>query len=144
VSVVVDANLLLAIVIPLPFSEAAREKIIGWKADGEGLLAPQLWEYEVTSALRRAVFHGLLESDRAVWALNRILLLNVESIPPSTSLHQASLSWAERLDQSRAYDAQYLALAAQSRLDFWTADQRLVNAAQRAGAQWVHWVGESV
>ncbi len=74
--------------------------------------------------------------------MNQALLLNIESIPPSSSLHQGSLAWAERLGQWRAYDAQYLALAEQTRLAFWTADQRLVNAARGAGANWVHWIGE--
>jgi predicted nucleic acid-binding protein len=141
-SVVVDANLMVAIVIPLPFSEAARVKIAAWKLAGESLLAPILWEYELASALRRAIFQGFLDAGQAVWALNQVLLLNVESIPPSSSLHLGSLAWAERLGQSRAYDAQYLALAEQTRLLFWTADQRLANAARAAGVNWVHWIGE--
>jgi predicted nucleic acid-binding protein len=141
-SIVVDANLMASIIIPLPFSEAARAKMAAWKSAGEGLLAPLLWEYELTSALRRAVFRGLMDAVQAAWALNQTLLLNVESIPPTASLHQGSLAWAERLGQSWAYDAQYLALAEQTRLDFWTADQRLANAAQGADVNWVHWIGE--
>jgi predicted nucleic acid-binding protein len=141
-SVVVDANLMVAIVIPLPFSEAVRAKIAAWKSVGESLLAPILWEYELASALRRAVYQGLLEANQAVWALEQTMLLGVEGQLPSAKLHQGSLAWAGRLGQSRAYDAQYLALAEQYRLHFWTADQRLVNAARGAGANWVHWVGE--
>jgi predicted nucleic acid-binding protein len=109
---------------------------------GESLLAPLLWEYELTSTLRRAVYYGFLDASQAVWAPEQTMLLGVESHPPSASLHKGSLAWAGRLGHSRAYNAQYLALAEQVRSHFWTADQRLANAAREAGVNWVHWVGE--
>ncbi len=52
------------------------------------------------------------------------------------------LMMSERLGQARTYEAQYLALAEKLGVEFWTADQRLVNGARRIGMSWVRWVGE--
>lgn len=142
-SVVLDASLVLALVLPLPYSEAARTKMAAWKETGEPVTAPALWEYEVASALRRAISRGLLTAGDASLALRRVAALNIQSIAPREDLHRRALNWAERLGQSKAYDAQYLALAEQSGASLWTGDRRLANGAQQAGAGWVHWVGEA-
>ena len=55
---------------------------------------------------------------------------------------RAAYAWAERLGQSRAYDAQYLAVAEQEGLELWTADRRLVRNAEQAGVRWVRRIGE--
>lgn len=141
-SVVVDANLVAAIILPLPYSDVSRDKLASWKQSGERIIAPVLWEYELISVIRRAIFHGLLNDDQAYGALKRVVILNVESASPTESLHRRALTWAGRLSQSRAYDAQYLALAEQTGAEFWTGDQRLANSARQLGAAWVHWVGE--
>jgi predicted nucleic acid-binding protein len=66
----------------------------------------------------------------------------VEVMPPIWDLHQQALFWSERINQSKAYDAQYLALASRENAPLWTADRRLANAAQNAGLDWVHWIGD--
>jgi predicted nucleic acid-binding protein len=142
VSVVVDANLVVAIPLPLPYSEPARRVMSAWKESGETIFAPLLWEYEVTNALCRAIVAGLLSLDEATGALRRILILNVKSVPPTPALHQEALRWAERLGRSKANDGQYLAVAGELGSPLWTGDQRLVNAAIRLGIQWVHWIGQ--
>lgn len=142
-SLVLDANLVIAIVLPLPYSDAAAKKMFAWKKDGIELLAPSLWEYEVTNALRKGIVHGLTGQSQAEAALHQIMNLKIHSISPSESLLRKALAWAERLNQTRADDAQYLALAEQVNTVLWTADQRLANGARQAGANWVYWVGES-
>ncbi len=141
-SVVVDANLVAAIILPLPYSEASGEKMAVWKQTGETILAPVLWEYELVTALRRAMLHGLLNPDQASGALHQVVILSVHSVPPSESLHQRALAWAEQLGQSRAYDSQYLALAEELGATLWTGDRRLANGASQLGIDWVRWVGE--
>lgn len=124
-SLVMDANRVVAIVIPLPYSEATHLKMEAWKAVGEEIVAPTLWEYEVTSALRRAVGIGLLDSGQAATALKQILLLNMRSLAPGIELHLQALSWAERLGQPCAYDTQdtqYLALVEEIGSELWTGD----------------------
>lgn len=142
IDIVVDANLIAAIAIPLPYSEAAQKMIVGWKKARYVIGGPILWQYEFTSVLRRAQFHGLLNMEQMAHALQRINTLNILGLPPSEALHQNALVWAERLKQSRAYDAQYLALAEQLGAEFWTGDKRLANGAASLSINWVHWVGE--
>jgi predicted nucleic acid-binding protein len=142
VSVVVDANLIGALVIPLPYSEAAAQKMSAWKQDREEIFAPTLLEYEVITILRKAVVAKLLSSDGAAEALRMLFDLNIQTISPTPILHQHALRWAGRLEQTKAYDAHYIALAQEMRLDFWTADRHLVNSAHQVGATWVRWIDE--
>jgi len=74
--------------------------------------------------------------------LDLILELGVELMPPTRSLSVQALNLAERIGQSKACDAQYLALASHENAPFWTTDRRLANAARTAGLGWVHWVGD--
>ncbi len=143
-SVVVDASLIVALILPLPYSNAARGKMADWKIAGETILAPVLWEYELVSALRRAIVYKLLKAEHIAEALHQVKLLNVHSASPTENLHQRALDWADQLGQVRAYDAQYLALAEQTGSELWTGDKRLVNGAAGLGAGWVHWIGEGL
>ena len=141
-SAVVDANLIAALVLPLPYSEQATKKIVAWKRDGLELLAPVLLEYEIAAVLRKAVIAQWLTTDLALEAIGKVLTLNIQCLAPTAHLHEQALRWAERLGHSKAYDAHYLALAEQEGIELWTADRRLANGAQEAGAHWVHWIGE--
>jgi predicted nucleic acid-binding protein len=141
-SIVVDSNLVAAIILPLPYSDAARNAIAGWKRAGDVVMGPVLLEYEFTTILRRAQFHGLMDFDQAAFALQRMTDLHIQSMAPSEILHRRALEWAERLGQSRACDAQYLALAEQESAELWTGDKKLVTSTAGMGVDWVHWVGE--
>jgi len=143
VRVILDANLVVALFLPLPFSAQAREHIVTWDRTGLELLAPVLFEYEINSVLHRAATTGLLTHREAKKALQDAQALAVHCVFPSPELHNRAWYWAERLNHSKTYDAQYVALAELERADFWTADRRLVNGAHQAGAEWVHWIGES-
>jgi predicted nucleic acid-binding protein len=142
-SAVIDANLIAALVLPLPYSEQATNKIVAWKRAGLELLAPVLLEYEIAAVLRKAVVAQWLTTDLALEAIGMVLTLNIQCLAPTAHLHERALRWAERLGHSKAYDAHYLALAEQEGIELWTADRRLANGAQQAGAHWVHWIGEA-
>lgn len=142
-SVVVDANVLAALVLPLPHSDRAAKRITDWKRAGMELLAPVLLEYETGAVLRKAVMAHWLTTDLAAEAVGQILALKVRCIAPTPWLHERALCWADRLGHSNAYDAHYLALAEQEGAELWTADRRLASGAQQAGAGWVHWMGDS-
>ena len=141
-SAVIDANLIAALVLPLPYSEQATNKIVAWKRAGLELLAPVLLEYEIAAVLRKAVVAQWLTTDLALEAIGKVLALNIQCLAPTAHLHERALRWAERLGHSKAYDAHYLALAEQEGIELWTADRRLANGAQQAGTHWVHWIGE--
>ena len=68
--------------------------------------------------------------------------LRIHYLAPSPELHLRAWYWADRLNHSKTYDAQYVALAELERADLWTADRRLANGARQVGAGWVHWIGE--
>jgi predicted nucleic acid-binding protein len=142
-SAVIDANLIAALVLPLPYSEQATKKIVAWKRAGLELLAPVLLEYEIAAVLRKAVVAQWLTTDLALEAIGEVLTLNIQCLAPTAHLHERALRWAERLGHSKAYDAHYLALAEQEGSELWTADRRLADGAQQAGAHWVHWIGEA-
>jgi predicted nucleic acid-binding protein len=67
--VVVDASLVLGLVLPLPYSERAAARVRSLKEAGEELYAPALLEYEVCSALRRAVTRGFIDQETPLLAL---------------------------------------------------------------------------
>ena len=140
--VVLDANLVVALFLPLPYSAQVRDQIAVWDRQGLELLAPTLFEYEVNSSLHRAAAIGLITPDEAGMAMREALDLEIQCMSPDPNLHERAMYWAERLNHHKSSDAQYVALAEQERADFWTADQRLFNGARRIGAGWVHWIGE--
>ena len=75
---VVDANIALALVLPLPYSGRASQLWRQWESRDEVIFAPGLWGYEVISALRKAeVLHQMLRSD-VDDALKVILALYVD------------------------------------------------------------------
>lgn len=141
--IVVDANFSLAQVLPLPYSPAVIRRMRAWQEDQPRILVPGLWAYEVVTGLRRACYLKLLSLEQAQSSLEELLAMELEVVPATPQLHRRALEWAERLGQSRAYDAQYLALAEQESAELWTGDRRLANGAAALGVDWVHWVGEA-
>jgi predicted nucleic acid-binding protein len=49
-----------------------------------------------------------------------------------------SLDWAERIQQTVAYDSAFLAVAESIQAELWTADKRLAKATQSLNINWVH------
>lgn len=141
-TIVVDSNIVAALVLPLPYSPQAIDQMEFWRRSQEYLIAPMLFEYELMTLLRRSVVYGKLERANLAVAMDRLLGTGLVMVPPTNALHQSALKLAERIGQAKAYDAQYLALASRENAPLWTADRRLVNAANAAGLNWVHWVGD--
>jgi predicted nucleic acid-binding protein len=141
--VIVDANLVAALALPLPYSEQASNKMATWKRTGVELHAPLLLEYELASIVRKAVVVEWMTTGAAVEALHGFSALNIHLWSPTAALDESALRWAERLGQSKAYDAHYLALAEELQAELWTADRRMARGAQQAGSGWVCWVGEA-
>lgn len=134
--VVVDANLTLALILPLPYSQLAAQQFERWKSDRVALYAPDLWSYEVTSGLRKAIFHRAIASDVAVEGLRLLWALNIILVPSDVGLMFGALRWADRLGQRVAYDATYLALAERLDAEFWTADSALAHHLSQIGVTW--------
>jgi len=136
--VVVDANVALALAVELPYSAAAQTRMERWQEAGTQLFAPALWAYEITSTLRKLVKQGHLTPQEGQGALQDLLALGIQLVSPTTALILTAYSWAERLEQTVAYDAAYLALAEQEGVELWTGDRRLANSARSHGVTWIH------
>ncbi|MBN2002688.1 MAG: type II toxin-antitoxin system VapC family toxin [Anaerolineae bacterium] len=127
---VVDANVALALVLPLPYSPQAQALWESWRAPGTLIYAPDLWAYEITAALRKAMVTLRLPLPEAETRLQTLLALGVRLAAPTMELHLRALLWAERAGQTVAYDGHYLALAEALNCEFWTADARLARGLQ--------------
>jgi predicted nucleic acid-binding protein len=140
--VVLDANLALALILPLPYSQQAAQQFERWKRARVPLQAPSLWTYEVVSGLRKVVFDRVISPEMAQEGLHSLWALNVVQISPDPALARSALLWAERLGRRVAYDAVYLALAERLESEFWTADGALARNLSQMGILWVRSVAE--
>jgi len=128
-SVVVDANLLVALALNDPRAPGVDRQFRQWAETGETLHAPELLRYEAANALTRAVVAGQLAADQVVGTWEAITRLDV-------TLHglidgAAAVATALRLERSSAYDAAYVVLAQSLDAELWTLDGPL---ARNAGA----------
>jgi predicted nucleic acid-binding protein len=137
-TIVIDANFGVAIVWPLPYSTACRKYLRDWLEQDVLIVVPGLWEYEVCSALRKLWAQNLLTRDLALESLVSLFGLPLKRIMLDASLAREAIEWAERIGQTVAYDAQYLALAERLGADFWTADRKLFERCQKIEVEFVN------
>ena len=88
------------------------------------LVAPELIDVEVLSALRREVLGGRLEEQRALSALEDLVVLRVVRISHRELIERA---WRYRHNDT-AYDALYIAAGYLYDVPVLTADERLSRA----------------
>lgn len=138
--VCVDASLVVKLVVEEPHSPEVRTLWRTWQHAGYEIAAPPLLRYEVTSVLHKHVTQGLRTAGESQQALEHALAFDIQYLEPG-DFHRQAFNVADRLGRPAAYDAHYLALAEHLGCEFWTADERLVNAVREI-ATWVKWVGE--
>ena len=137
--VCVDANLILASLVPDPFSQKAARLLAQWQRQGQTLIAPTLLAFEVTANLRRFVYTQALTMEEGDEALRYFLRLPIR-LSAQRGIFPLAFKLAQEFNRPRAYDSTYLALAQLRRCDFWTADERLYNSVS-AKLSWVHFAG---
>ena len=126
-TLVIDASVALALVIPDEQSEWA-EEVMSVVARTSAR-APMLWEFEVASGLRNAERRGRISADDADDALTLLSRLPIRLEQPSAQ----SLLRLSRDHALTAYDAAYLAVAVRHGLPVATRDHALATAAQVEG-----------
>jgi predicted nucleic acid-binding protein len=141
-TIVIDANLAIWALVPCLSTIDAFSLVQTWQYRRVRLLAPELWLAEVTSAIQRYIKTGALLQQEGVQLVQALLGWGVETASHA-ELCLPAIAWANRLGQSKTYDALYVALAEREGAELWTGDQRLANAAQQAGAPWVRWAGKA-
>ncbi len=137
--VYIDASIAVKWVVSEEWSKAAIALREEWRAQGKEFIAPPHLPIEVTNAIYQYVRRRELSAAQARSALKEFLNVRV-TLVSSASLYQAAFNLALRLKLPALYDAHYLALARQSRCEFWTADEKLYLAVHRK-LPWVKRIG---
>jgi predicted nucleic acid-binding protein len=126
---VVDASLAIRLILPDPRRSALVARMERWLQDGYELAAPDLWLYEMTTALCKAAFFGLVTAEEAEHSLPLVSELPIQLVAADAEQARLAFAWTRRLNRAAAYDSFYLALAESLGCQLWTADRRLHNAA---------------
>ena len=137
---VIDARLVIKAM--LPNRETARCQAVLAHLQGQALVAPALWVYDIASALARAVQSGQMTIPEGEAALHQAMGLGVQIILPDET--QARLAYHQSLQVkgASAYDSAYLVTAEGLGAQFWTADSRLETIFRANKPDWMHFAGE--
>jgi len=130
-TVVVDANLVVALAIDRERGPLVDAQFRAWAAAGEIMHAPSLLRYEAANALARTVAAGDLSAAAAEDAFRAISALSIV-------LHELEdgspvLRLTAELKRRSAYDAAYIALAQELGAVLWTFDGPLARNAGGRG-----------
>lgn len=123
VKAVVDTNVIAYLLLNTP--DFADETTVFWKR-AANLLAPALWEAEITNVIWLAAREGVIAKVEAGRRLRQAAQLGVRSVP-SRSLWQGALVRAMHSDVS-VYDTLFVELAAREGIPLATYDRRLLEA----------------
>jgi predicted nucleic acid-binding protein len=118
--IVLDASIVTAVVA----QDDERARSLRARLAGERLLAPELVDVEVASAIRRARRSRRLRDERAMRALAELALLPLSRVSHTLLLHRI---WDLR-ENLTAYDAAYVALAQLLDAPLMTGDAPLARA----------------
>jgi predicted nucleic acid-binding protein len=138
--VCVDANVIIALVTAEHFSRGALALWQEWLTNGYQPCAPLLLRYEITSALHRKALDGRMSHEDAGQALAKALACDIRFLDP-VDIHVRAFDLAALLKRTATYDSHYLALAEHLDCRFWTADERLYNAAKDQFPR-IRWLGD--
>ncbi len=118
--VVVDANLLVALVSGDPRGGRVLQQLIEWIDHDVELHAPTLAHYEIVNALTRLVIAGKFKLDNveAAWNDLSVLPLTYHDLENARTTVEIAL----KLGRQNAYDATYIELAERLKAQLWTLD----------------------
>lgn len=129
--VVVDANLLVALVSGDMRAGMVLRRFLDWLDHNVGIHAPTLAQYEIANALVRLIVAGAFPKDKVEDAWNDILILPIEYHDVSNAGRIVEVALA--LNRKNAYDAAYVVLAEDLGAELWTLDGPLYRNAAGLG-----------
>lgn len=129
--IILDSNLLVALVSGDPRGNLVSQAILDWVNQGIDLHAPELAKYEFANALTRLIVSKAFPPDRVDEAWNNILILPIRyhSLQSASRVVEISLT----LKRQNAYDAAYLALGESLNAELQTLDGPLYRNATGQG-----------
>ena len=116
---VVDASVAVEYLLKTPLGLAVADTL-----ENASLVAPELIDAEVLSALRQGVLRGVIEETRTLIVVESLAHWPVDRVSHRTL---APIAW-QRYHNVSAYDAFYVAVARAYGLPLLTADGRLARA----------------
>jgi predicted nucleic acid-binding protein len=129
--VVVDANLLVALVSGDPRGNKVFQHFTDWLTHNVDIHAPSLARYETANALTRLVAGAAFPADKVEEAWNNISILPITYHELTDAKRAIEIAIA--LNRQTAYDASYIALAESLNAELWTLDGPLYRNAQGLG-----------
>lgn len=138
-SVVTDANLLIAFAVDDARAPAVTAQLRRWTVAGEDLHALALLPYEVANGLTRLIAAAAFPAERVAEAWEMVMALPIAYHALREDGDEV-VAIATRLGRKNAYDAAYLALARRLGAEPWTFDGPLARNASGLGFP-VHLIG---
>jgi predicted nucleic acid-binding protein len=125
---VLDANVLVRLVTPGEYQEHAEALWHRVVADNEPCAIPVFCPTEVLSSLRQMARGGILSPEDEAQAVERFFVRICPALAciDGQPLSRAAWEIARELDERHTYDSVYLAVARAFRMQFCTADQKLL------------------
>lgn len=134
-TICIDASVILRVVL-LPDNTSIQNLWQSWVSKEIQLVAPTLLFYEVTNALYQQQKNKAISPD-TIWKTLELTLELPITLINETNLHLKAREIAMQYNLSATYDAHYLALADWMKIDFYTADIKLVNSLKPFKLKWV-------
>jgi predicted nucleic acid-binding protein len=129
--IVIDANLLVALVSGDPRGGKVLQYFTDWLNQNLEIHAPLLAKYETANALTRLIVGGAFPKDKVEDAWNNISILPIRYHDLSNVNQVVKIALA--LSRQNGYDAAYVALTDELHAELWTLDGPLYRNAQGLG-----------
>jgi predicted nucleic acid-binding protein len=138
-TICIDTNLIVRFVARAG-DTAVDEAWERWRSEESRFVAPLLMRYEMVNAIDQMSRLGGVSAEESRQVLESALAVPV-GYQHEFRDHEQALELAQRFGVRSACDAHYLALAERLGFEFWTRDERIVNAV-RPHLSWVRLVSE--
>lgn len=133
-SVVLDASVLVALLVPDDRQPAAQAHLEGWLAAGEELHVPGVLPYEVANVLARLVFEGAFDGNDVAEIWQDLATFDLQLHPFDLIGEGPEIAAiTARLRRRHATDSAYVRLAQRLETTLWTLDGALARNAADVG-----------
>lgn len=133
-SVVLDANVLVALLVADEHQPAAQAHLENWLAADEELHAPGVLPYEVANVLARLVFEGALDVNAVTEIWQDLAAFNLQLHPFDLVGEGPEIAAiTTQLRRRHATDSTYVRLAQRLETTLWTLDGALARNAADIG-----------